>query len=103
MNEHRVDAAIIMSHNIDLDALGLKLLQKTGVKYIALLGPGHRYQKVLDRAGLAQHELSCPVSGPAGLDIGGQLPESIALSILAECHMVLHRQMAQPELKKVNT
>ncbi len=101
VNEHKIDAAIIMSHNIDLDAQGLKLLQPTQLKYIALLGPKHRYQQVLDRAGLSQHELSCSVSGPAGLAIGGQLPESIALSILAECHMVLHQQMAKPELKKV--
>ena len=30
------------------------------------------------------------VNGPVGLDIGGELPESIALSILAQCHAVLY-------------
>ena len=99
--KQRVDAAIIMTHNIQLDAQSLKSLQPTRLQYIALLGPKHRYQQVLDCAGLKLHELSCPVSGPAGLDIGGQLPESIALSILSECHGVLHQKMAKPELKKV--
>jgi len=26
------------------------------------------------------------VDGPAGFDIGGELPESIALSVIAKCH-----------------
>jgi xanthine/CO dehydrogenase XdhC/CoxF family maturation factor len=92
----RVDAAVLMSHNIDLDADGLRQLQQGGLRHIALLGPRHRYRQVLERAGLREGDLTCPVSGPAGLEIGGQLPESIALSILAECHAVLYQQRAHP-------
>ncbi|MDV7341263.1 XdhC family protein [Terasakiella sp. A23] len=94
----KVDVAVLMSHNINLDAEGLKSFQKTALKHIALLGPKHRYHQVLERAGLSEMELTCPVSGPAGLDIGGQLPESIALSILAETHGVLHQKLSRPQL-----
>ncbi len=94
-----VDAAVLMSHSIEIDAEALIVLQSTGLRHIALLGPRHRYRQVLEQAGLTEKELTCPVSGPAGIDIGGQLPESIALSILAECHSVLHRQAEQPALK----
>jgi len=90
--EQCVDSAVLMAHSIDLDAQGLRHLHHSGLKHIALLGPRHRFHQVLERAGLRENELGCPVSGPAGLRIGGQLPESIALSILAECHAVLHRQ-----------
>lgn len=91
----RIDTAVIMSHNIDLDAATLKSLNGSGLQFIALLGPIHRKQQVLNRAGLNIGQLQQPLSGPAGLDIGGELPESIALSILAECHKELHLA-AQP-------
>lgn len=101
VNENKVDAAIIMSHNVELDATGLKLLQATTVKYIGLLGPQHRYRQVMQRAGLVEAKLSCKVTGPAGFDIGGSLPESIALSMLSECHKALHQHSVIPELKEV--
>ncbi|KEA62449.1 Xanthine and CO dehydrogenase maturation factor, XdhC/CoxF family [Marinobacterium lacunae] len=94
-----VDAAVLMSHSIALDAHALGQLHNAGLKHIALLGPRHRFAQVLGRAGLKESELRCRVSGPAGLPIGGQLPESIALSILAECHAVLHQHTLQPELR----
>ncbi len=33
-----------------------------------------------------EQDLPFVFAGPSGLDLGGTLPESIALSILAECH-----------------
>ena len=95
----KVDAAVIMSHNVDLDADGLRACQGTDLAYLALLGPEHRYRQVLAAAGLDEARLTRPVSAPAGLDLGGQLPESIALSILAECHAVLHRSQGLPALR----
>lgn len=86
-----IDAVVLMSHSIDIDAEGLRALVQTPIRYAALLGPPHRYQQVLECAGLEPNQLPCPISAPAGFDIGGQLPESIALSILAECHAVLYR------------
>ncbi|KAG1665715.1 Isoquinoline 1-oxidoreductase subunit beta [Nymphon striatum] len=91
-NEHRVDAAILMTHNVKLDAEALKILQDTSIQYMALLGPVSRRQKVLKAVKLTEGCLKIPLSGPAGLDVGGELPESIALSIISECHERLMRR-----------
>ncbi len=99
LQERRVDAVVIMSHNVTIDAEALRLCQSTRLEYLALLGPRHRYLRVLEAAGLDERKLALPVSAPAGLDIGGQLPESIALSILAECHAVLHHAGSLPALR----
>lgn len=91
---HQLDGAVLMTHNLTLDAAWLKLLHQTNqAKYIGLLGPLERRSNVEelsqidDRAWLAR-----VVNGPVGFDIGGDLPESIALSILAQCHSVLHNR-----------
>jgi len=91
VRKHRVNGAILMSHNIEMDAAALTELNGSGVDYMGLLGPESRKEKVLAQAGLTELELHQPLSGPAGLNIGGELPESIALSILSECHRVLQK------------
>ncbi|WP_417792861.1 XdhC family protein [Terasakiella pusilla] len=99
IKDQKVDAAVLMSHSVNLDAQGLTCLQGTSLKHIALLGPRHRYDQVMERAGITDFDLPCPVCGPAGLDIGGQLPESIALSILAEAHAVLHEKITPQTIR----
>lgn len=83
------EAAVVMTHNLRLDAQALRSLQGLPLKYLALLGPRHRCVRVLEEAGLTERDFPVPVAGPAGLDIGADLPESIALAILAECHAAL--------------
>lgn len=82
----RVNAAILMSHNLAIDADALLALYHLPLDYLALLGPDKRRAQVLEAAGLQEAQLAIPMAGPAGLDIGAELPEGIALSILAECH-----------------
>jgi xanthine dehydrogenase accessory factor len=89
LQSERVDAMVIMSHNLAIDAEALACAQSASLNYLALLGPRHRYREVLDRAGLNEGQLAVPVSAPAGFDLGARLPETIALSILAECQAVL--------------
>lgn len=90
----QLDAAILMTHNLNLDAAWLKLLHEHNVaKYIGLLGPLERRGNVETLTSIVDQEwLTKNVNGPVGLDIGGELPESIALSILAQCHSVLHNR-----------
>lgn len=89
-NSTQVNAAVLMSHNVKLDAEALKALHVAhAMRHLALLGPISRRNKVLKTSNLSESELCVPLSGPAGLDIGGELPESIALSIIAECHAAL--------------
>lgn len=99
-----VNAVVIMSHNIELDAQALICCQSTEIAYLALLGPTHRFQQVLEAAGIQFGQLTHAVSAPAGFNIGGQLPESIALSILAECHSVLNLGNSErEEVSPINT
>jgi xanthine dehydrogenase accessory factor len=90
-----VNAAVLMSHNIRLDAEALRVLHDCRLGYLALLGPDSRRQRVLSEAGLTSGALQVPLAGPAGLDIGGELPETIALAILAECQAALHQSSAR--------
>ena len=100
LQSERVDAMVIMSHNLAIDAEALACAQSTSLQYLALLGPRHRYRQVLDQASLGEAQLQNPVSAPAGFDLGARLPETIALSILAECQAVLSqgRARAAPRL-----
>lgn len=82
----RVDAAVVMSHHLEHDASYLEQLKSQGIAYIALLGPAARREQLLKRLGPGAPE----IHGPAGLDIGAELPESIALSIMAEIHASLN-------------
>ncbi len=88
---HSIDAAIAMTHNIEMDALAINALKNSSARYIGLLGPVHRKQKVLAQAGM---DLNTPlVFGPMGLNIGGDLPEAVALATLAECHKILEARI----------
>lgn len=90
-----IDAAVVMQHNLDLDALALKLLAAKSLSYFAVLGPRNRLQRLLNRAGLIMSDFVTPPQGPAGLDLGGDLPEHIALSILAQCQADIYGGTAQ--------
>ncbi|CAI3798329.1 putative xanthine dehydrogenase subunit A [Rheinheimera sp. MM224] len=92
---HNLDAAIVMSHNIELDAQALTVLKEQKLKYLGVLGPEHRTARVLKLAGLSAADLPVRLANPMGLRLGGDLPESIALSVLAEVHAVLENQNAE--------
>ena len=85
----QIDVALVLTHNIKLDAAALKLVQSSSAKYVGLLGPTHRTDRVLDIAKLTRNDLTKPLANPVGLRLGGELPESIALSMLSEAHAVL--------------
>jgi len=99
----QIDVAIVMTHNISLDAVALKSMTHSTIKYKALLGPAHRKVQVLATAEVTQKQLPFRLAGPAGLDIGGQLPESIALSILSECHAYLEGKTATSHSRSLST
>lgn len=71
-------------HAIDGELLGKAL--RTGAKYVGMLGGKPKIQaifKKLRAEGLSE-ELLASAHTPAGLDIGGQTPAQIALSVAAE-------------------
>ncbi|WP_334037451.1 XdhC family protein [Alteromonas macleodii] len=90
MGEHNIQAAVLMSHHREIDAKALQVLSKQSLTYTAMLGPLHRKQEIMDLAGVCDTHFTQYFASPAGFDIGGELPEHIALSVIAQCHAVFH-------------
>jgi xanthine/CO dehydrogenase XdhC/CoxF family maturation factor len=80
----RFTAAVVMSHHLDTDRAYLGQLAGSSVRYIGLLGPRARRDRLLAELGAAGGRLSRRLHGPVGLDLGGDSPEAIALAIAAE-------------------
>ena len=86
-------AAIVMTHNFGRDLLALDRLLPLQLRYVGLLGPRKRHAELLAR--LSEYRtLDFKADGrtlfaPAGLDIGSEAPEEIALSIISEVAAVL--------------
>jgi xanthine/CO dehydrogenase XdhC/CoxF family maturation factor len=80
--------AVVMTHNYLHDRVILGALLATAAPYLAVLGPKQRTQDLLGEIAGEGRELSdedrARVFGPAGLDVGADAPEEIALSICAE-------------------
>lgn len=87
--DNAINAAMVMTHSVPMDAEALRALQGLNLDYVGLLGPQHRRQEVFEEAGIDDADFTPSVDGPAGFDIGGELPESIALSVLAKCHAAI--------------
>ncbi len=81
-------AAVIMSHNYSRDRLNLPSLLISDVFYIGALGPKRRTEQLLDEIATGGEtftpEQLARLFAPAGLDIGADTPEGIALSIIGE-------------------
>lgn len=96
------DAAVVMTHHFEADAEVLRGLARarasalgTRLSYIGLLGPSRRREDLFaELGGAARESLEGIVFGPAGLDLGGDGPEAVALSIAAEAHAVLTKRSA---------
>ncbi len=81
-------AVVLMAHDYKTDMQNLRNLLDSGARYIGLLGPRKRAQKMYDAfetEGITiSDDLMARIFAPAGLDIGALTPEEIALSIAAE-------------------
>ena len=75
-------AAIVMSHSFAQDSFFLQTLLDAPLSYIGVLGSRRRTLDLL--AGLGREVAPAHLYAPAGLDIGAETPEQIALSILSE-------------------
>lgn len=85
-------AAVLMAHNVQMDAEALLYCHLMQPEFIGVLGPMHRREKVEQLAGLRESDFNGVYVGPVGEDIGACLPETIALSILAQCHKAVEGQ-----------
>ena len=79
---------VVMTHNFLKDKEYIRSLLGSPAAYIGMLGPGARTERLLmelrdegvEAAGANRER----IHGPAGLDLGGEGPEEIAESIVAE-------------------
>lgn len=81
-------AVVLMAHDYKTDFQNLRNLLHSQARYIGLLGPRKRAQKMFDALGAEGNPVSekdlARIFAPTGLDIGAVTPEEIALSIAAE-------------------
>ncbi|MFA5938126.1 MAG: XdhC family protein [Sinimarinibacterium sp.] len=78
-------AVVVMTHNVERDLAYLRELRAAPLAYLGALGSRMRAARMLDAAG----STATPLHAPAGLDIGSETPEEIALAVVAEIQAVL--------------
>ncbi len=88
------DAVVVMTHSYEQDRDLLVRVLPLAPRYLGLLGSRHRSSLLIAEAAAL---LGCDVTrccgrvcAPIGMDLGGDGPEAIALSIVAEVQGVIH-------------
>ena len=76
---------MVMTHHFENDRALLRALLPRPLRYFGILGPKSRTLRLLD----GEDEKLARLHSPAGLDIGAETPEEIAVSILGEMQAVL--------------
>lgn len=88
LSEHLVlDAksfAVVMTHHFADDTDYLRALLRSPVRYLGVLGPRQRTERILGILRAEGPVDESRIYGPVGLDIGTDGAEQVALSILAE-------------------
>lgn len=87
---------VLMTHNYNYDLALLKLIIHKPLKYIGLLGPKTKLDRMIEdmtSSGMVigDEELN-KLFGPVGLDIGAETSEEIAISVVAEIQAVLNQR-----------
>ncbi|KAA1245954.1 XdhC family protein [Aquimarina sp. RZ0] len=95
-NVDKQTGIVLMTHNFAKDVLYLQALKDVSPIYIGLLGPARRREKLLSAfieyfPDVDNEFLDC-IYGPAGLNLGAETPQEIAISIIAELLSVIRNQ-----------
>jgi len=89
-------ALVLMTHNYNYDMAVLRQLLPLQLPYIATLGPKKRLNRMLDEfkadGMVITSEQLQSIYGPAGIDIGSDNADEIALAIIAEIQAVLNKR-----------
>ncbi len=89
--------AVVMTHHYVHDLPLLQGLLPLHLKFLGLLGPRQRGERLLRDAGFSAEDPAVRfLHSPVGLDLGGDGPEAVALSIMAEIQSTLHDRDARP-------
>lgn len=79
--------ALVMNHNNERDRESLQMLLGTKLRYVGVIGPRSRTQRLLRELGVDDEDPR--VVGPAGLQIGAESPQELALAVISEMQAVL--------------
>ena len=96
---HHADArtaAIVKSHNYGRDFAALCHLLKLDLPYVGLLGPRNRREQLLNAVLDEGIAIDAEVFAPAGLDLGAETPEELALALVSEIQAVFAGASAEP-------
>jgi len=92
--------AVVMTHHYRHDLPLLQGLLPLPLAYLGLLGPRRRSEKILadisDTGLVVTPAMRSRLHAPVGLDIGANVPEEVALSIIAEMKAALMGRNARP-------
>lgn len=81
----KCDAAIAMTHQAGADGEALRVLAASNIAYVGLLGPPARRDELLAQLDAGERAALAPrLRAPVGVALGGEGPEAIALSIVAD-------------------
>lgn len=73
-------SVLLMTHAVEKDLAWLRHFAAYPLNYLGVIGARHRGDYLRQASGLGALQLRTP----AGLDIGGESPEALALSVMAE-------------------
>ncbi|MEH7082602.1 XdhC family protein [Neobacillus drentensis] len=89
----RSDSVLILTHQFQKDQEILNHLKGKELMYLGILGPRIRTQRLLEGLVFPQE-----INSPAGLSIGAEGPEEIAISLVAE---LIQRQRSKRQQKVI--
>ncbi|MGB7392987.1 MAG: XdhC family protein [Pricia sp.] len=93
--DHRT-ALMVMTHSYVRDLQYLLAIKDVRPAYLGLLGPSHRRERLLgdfiERYPQVSDDFIDAIHGPAGLNIGAETAQEIALAIMAEILSVIRNQ-----------
>jgi xanthine dehydrogenase accessory factor len=92
-------AAVVTTHNFVRDRALVQALLHSPAPYVGVIGSRQRFRDLLAdlrASGAPVRTARRRLFGPAGLDLGAETPEEIALAVIAEAHAVLAARSARP-------
>ncbi|MFN2622915.1 MAG: XdhC family protein [Chthoniobacterales bacterium] len=89
-------AAIVKSHNYGRDFAALCALLKLDLPYVGLLGPRKRRDQLLHAVLDEGIAIDAEVFAPAGLDLGAETPEELALALVSEIQAAFADASGEP-------
>jgi xanthine/CO dehydrogenase XdhC/CoxF family maturation factor len=81
-------AAVVKSHNYGRDFISLQKMLPLQLRYVGLIGPRKRRDQIMGELLEVGVTINAGFFAPAGLDIGSETPEEIALAVVSEIQRV---------------